>query len=475
MKFKCPSCSTTLSVEADMAGKMVRCPACDTKLQIPDFGPSASAPTEGVPTPSGVSNAWDSEKQHETAGDDSVSSQGSYVKPHRTGWVESDPTNPNSFVAFGMGLVGAAALLSVLWIFNPAANKVSADYTTMEWLAALFFKHALVSVTNTIFFCWAMSILYLKVGKLRHQRRALMLDVLPLDLGKEINSENVGAFIDQLYAFPHRLRDSVMVNRIRKGLELFEVRPSVADVGHMMSSQSDIDSMRIGGSFSMLKAFLWAIPILGFIGTVIGLSHAIGGMNFNMDQIDQVKATLQNVTSGLGTAFDATLLGLVLALLLNFPMNAMIKAEDDNLNEIDAFCNEVLLPRLNDGAGSSNALTAALGSETGAFIAALTQALAGAQKEFLVDLRKLTAKVEEQAVNLDKRADAHSNQVANEFAKTMNQMRETMNHSMGESVQKSTEYLRSLASGLQSLNGVLKDLGEKQILIQQVKKKGWFS
>lgn len=476
MKFKCPSCSTTLSVEAEMAGKMVRCPACDTKLQIPDFAaaPGVSA-ADGVPQPTGVSNAWDTEKQHETAGGDVVDTSRTYAKPHRTGWVESDPTNPNSFVAFGMGLVGAAAMLSILWIFNPAASKAVADYTTMEWLAALFFKHALVSVTNTIFFCWAMAILYLKVGKLRHQRRALMLDVLPLDLGKEINSENVGAFIDQLYSFPHRLRDSVMVNRIRKGLELFEVRPSVADVGHMMSSQSDIDSMRIAGSFSMLKAFLWAIPILGFIGTVIGLSHAIGGMNFNMDDINQVKATLQNVTGGLGTAFDATLLGLVLALLLNFPMNAMMKAEDDNLNEIDAFCNEVLLPRLNDGAGSSNALTAALGSETGAFIAALTQALAGAQKEFLTDLHKLTAKIEEQAINLDKRADAHSSQVAAEFSKTMTQMRETMNHNLGESVQKSTEYLRSLASGLQSLNGVLKDLGEKQILIQQVKKKGWFS
>lgn len=473
MKFKCPSCSTTLSVEAEMAGKMVRCPACDTKLQIPDFTPAPT--TEGVPTPSGVGGAWDGEKQHELTGGEAASAGSTYVKPHRTGWVETDPTNPNSFVAFGIGLVGAAALLSVLWIFNPPAAKVAANYTTMEWLAALFFKHALVSVTNTIFFCWAMGILYLKVGKLRHQRRALMLDVLPLDLGKEINSENVASFIDHLYSLPRSLRDSVMVNRIRKGLELFEVRPSVADVGHMMGSQSDIDSMRISGSFSMLKAFLWAIPILGFIGTVIGLSHAIGGMNFNMDDINQVKATLQNVTGGLGTAFDATLLGLVLALLLNFPMNAMIKAEDDNLNEIDAFCNEVLLPRLNDGAGSSNALTAALGSETGAFIAALTQALAGAQKEFLIDLHKLTTKIEEQAVNLDKRADAHASQVASEFNRTMTQMRETINHNVGESVQKSTEYLRSLSSGLQSLNGVLKDLGEKQVLIQQVKKKGWFS
>ncbi len=476
MKFKCPSCSTTLQVEAEMAGKMVRCPACDTKLQIPDFAPAPAESADGIPQPSGVSSPWDTEKQHEVAGDEASYSSSAPTKPHRTGWVETDPTNPNPFIAFAIGVVSAAALLSMLWIFNPPASKEVAAYTTMEWLAALFFKHALVSITNTIFFCWAMAIIYLKIGKLRHQRRALMLDILPLDLGKEINSENVGAFIDHLYSFPHRLRDSVMVNRIRKGLELFEVRPSVADVGHMMSSQSDIDSMRIGGSFSILKAFLWAIPILGFIGTVIGLSHSIGGMNFaSMDDINQVKGTLQNVVGGLGTAFDATLLGLVLALLLNFPLNAMIKAEDDNLNEIDAFCNEVLLPRLNDGSGSSNALTAALGSETGAFIATLSQALAGAQKEFLTDLHKLTAKIEEQAINLDKRADAHAAQVATEFNKTMMQMRESLTGSINESVTKTTDYVRTLASGLQGLNSVLKELGEKQVIIQQVKKKGWFS
>jgi len=460
----------TLQAESDMAGKMVRCPGCDTKLQIPDL-----ATPPGVPQPSGVDNAWDGEKQHEMAGGESYSSEPTVPeKPHRTGWVESDPTNPNGLLSFAIGVVVAATFLSMLWVFNPPADKPMAEYKTMEWLASLFFKHALVSITNTVFFCWAMAILYLKMGKLRHQRRALMLDVLPLDLGKEITSQNVGDFIDNLYALPHRLRDSVMVNRIRKCLELFENRPSVADVAHMMSSQSEIDGMRISGSFTLLRAFLWAIPILGFIGTVIGLSHAIGGMNLDMEDLSKIKSTLSEVVGGLGTAFDATLLGLVLALFLNFPMNSMIKAEDDNLNEIDAFCNEVLLPRLSDGAGSSNALTAALGGETGAFIAALSQALAGAQQEFLADLRQLTQKIQEQAANLDKRADAHANQVAAEFTKNMTVMRESVIGNLNDTMTRTSDYLRTLASGLQGLNGVLKELGEKQVLIQQVKRKGWF-
>ena len=460
----------TLQAESDMAGKMVRCPGCDTKLQIPDL-----ATPPGVPMPTGVDSAWEGEKQHELAGGESYSSEPAQPeKPHRTGWVESDPTNPSSWLSLIIGLVVAVTFLSMLWPFNPPADKPISDYKTMEWLASLFFKHALVSITNTVFFCWAMAILYLKLGKLRHQRRALLLDVLPLDLGREINPQNVGDFIDHLYSLPQRLRDSVMVNRIRKGLELYEVRPSVADVGHMMSSQSDIDSMRIGGSFSILKAFLWAIPILGFIGTVIGLSHAIGGMNLDMEDLSKIKATLGDVVGGLGTAFDATLLGLVLALMLNFPLNAMIKAEDDNLNEIDAFCNEVLLPRLSDGAGANNALTAVLGSETGAFIAALSQALAGAQQEFLADLRQLTQKIQEQAMNLDKRADAHANQVAAEFSRNMTVMRDQVVGNMNDTVTRTSEYIRTLASGLQGLNGLLKDLGDKQVLIQQVKRKGWF-
>jgi len=59
-------------------------------------------------------------------------------------------------------------------------------------------------------------------------------------------------------------------------------------------------------------------------------------------------------------------------------------------------------------------------------------------------------------------------------AKTMIQLRETFAESVNESVTKSTDYLRTLSTGLQGLNTVLRELGEKQVLIQQVKKKGWF-
>jgi hypothetical protein len=238
----------------------------------------------------------------------------------------------------------------------------------------------------------------------------------------------------------------------------------------MMSSQSDIDSARIGGSYTMLKAFLWAIPLLGFIGTVVGLSHAIGGMSFSdMGNVDAIIKSLGAVTGGLGTAFDATLLGLVLAVSLNFPMNALAKNEDEMLNDIDAFCNEVLLPRLNDGAGAANGDTVAIADS-------VIKGLASAQKEFLVDLNELSKRMNDYAANLDKRSDAFQATVTKEFITNMTAMRTEVSASLRDSMKMTSQYIAALETGIRSLNTVLKELGQQQIVVQQVvKKKGWFS
>ncbi len=469
MKFKCPSCGMSLKAEPEMAGKVVRCPGCNTKLQIPEApAPTVSGPVAPPPSAGGAPLP------------DAAHSGGGYPpqeqlnyqqeKPQRTGWKEEDPTNPNGFVSFGIGLVLAITLMLLMYPFIAPKEADPSKYTTMQVIANVFYKHLEVSFLNTLFFFWAMAILYLKMQKLRHQREALYLDVLPLELGQEINAQNVGTFIDHVYNLPHRLRDSLMVNRIRKGLELFEVKHSTGDVGNMMASQSSIDGARIGGSYIMTKAFLWAIPLMGFIGTVIGLSHAIAGMSFrDMGNIDAIVSSLGAVTSGLGTAFDATLLGLIYAVCLNFPMNSLLKNEDEMLNEIDSFCNEVLLPRLNDGAGAG-------GGDIGAIADAVIKGLSSTQKEFLTDLNVLSKRMNEYATNLDKRSDAFQATVTKEFVGNMTTMRTEVEGALRDSMKMTSQYIAALETGIRGLNTVLKELGQNQVIIQQApKKKGWFS
>ena len=267
----------SLKAEPELAGKVVRCPGCNTKLQIPETLEAPPPPdiARSLPPPTGAGPL---------AGPAAGSAAGTVdtrqEAPHRTAWKEQDPTNPNALVSFSIGLVLTLAWFGVIYPFQAPPEKAIGDYTGAQLLANLFYKHLTVSFANTLFFSWAMAICYLKLQKLRHQREALCLDVLPVELGKEINAQNVGSFIDHVYNLPRRLRDSLMVNRIRKALEFFEVRQNVSDITTMMGSQSAIDGARNSGSYIMLRAFLWAIPLLGFIGTVVGLSHAIGGMSF---------------------------------------------------------------------------------------------------------------------------------------------------------------------------------------------------
>ncbi|MFZ4765735.1 MAG: MotA/TolQ/ExbB proton channel family protein [Roseimicrobium sp.] len=448
----------SLKAEPEMAGKVVRCPGCNAKLQIPEMaGVSKSGPLplpDAAPPPDAADAGLARYEVH---------------KPERLGWKETDPSNPNGVISFCIGLVVTLTWFGMVYPFIAPDGTDPTKFTTGQWLANLFFKHFTVSFANTLFFCWAMATLYLKLQKLRHQREALFLDVLPAELGREINGENVSTFIDHVYNLPHRLRDSLMVNRIRKALELFEARQSTGDVTHMLTSQSAIDGARIFGSYIMVRAFLWAIPLLGFIGTVIGLSHALGSMSFaGMEDVSKVISSLGGVTSGLGTAFDATLLGLVLAVTLNFPMNAMAKHEEEVLNEIDTFCIEVLLPRLNDGSGAG-------GGNMGAIADSVIKGLASAQKEFLTDLNELSKRMNDYATNLDRRTDAFQSAVTKEFITNMTAMRTEVEGALRDSMKLTSQYIGALETGVRGLNTVLKELGEKQIVIQQVTKKGWFS
>ena len=563
-----------LMAEAQMAGQVVKCPGCNFRFHIPD------APEHEANSGSG----------------DSHTDAARTSRPDRNVWKETDPTNPNAALSFGAGMGITLVWFAFIYFFQAPPGKVSSEFTTGETLANLFYKHFAVSFVNTLFFAWATAICYLKLLKLKHQRRAMLLDVLPRAIDNEINAKNVGLFIDHVYGLPVKLRDSLMVNRIRKALEFFEVRQNVADVASLMESQSAIDGSRIMGSYIIVRAFLWAIPLLGFIGTVIGLSHAISGMSFsNVEDVSKIVGSINNVTSGLGTAFDATLLGLVFAVFLNFPMNSLAKHEEEALNDIDAYCNEVLLPRLNDGTADAEAQKdrshQPSQSDLSQIAGAIAESITASQHQFLDNLNTLSARMldysntlenrneqyqqaaiqhlAEQMGALDSRASehmdlvrqhqetalqsfnqsigqleqssrgvydamlqgqtkligafteklhsvtaglesgvaasAHTTQLAvstfgehvkslkndsadyqntiqrlqedavKQFAEKIGAMSSGIESSLKTSLETTNKTLASLEAGIRSLNTVLEQLGQKQVIVQQVKKKGWFS
>ena len=102
-------------------------------------------------------------------------------------------------------------------------------------------------------------------------------------------------------------------------------------------------------SYSLPRILVWAIPLLGFIGTVIGISGAVSGFSGfleNSGDVEQIKEGIGAVTSSLGLAFDTTLLALFLSVLVMIPLVLAERYESNLLLGIDVFINDKLLPRL---------------------------------------------------------------------------------------------------------------------------------
>ncbi len=383
IRFHCSKCAMKLMVEPEYAGSNVTCPSCGLNLTVP----AASAGSEA-----------------------------GAAKAGREGWKETDPTNANIWVALGIGM-GVFALLYLLAL-------------PFAYTRGLLYERGWVQFAETFFFGWGIGFLILKLLKLRHQQSALRLDVLPEDVGREINKDNVGSFIQHVYALPVKLRDSLMVNRIRKALELFETRQVNGEVSTMMSNQSNIDGSRIGGSYTLVKVFVWAIPILGFIGTVIGLSDAIGMFKGVMSPEAAKDPTLLmksmgGVTAGLATAFDTTLLALIYSIILSMPMSSLQKLEEDNLTNVDAYCNENFLPRLNDGSNTA-------GGDMGALADVLSASITRAHTQFLTGLDAASKMVREQAEGLDKRATENQKLVQENFTKAITSFNETAGKTLAD-------------------------------------------
>ena len=449
MLINCSHCQSSLDVSPEHYGQTIQCPVCNGRLRI------------------------------EPPDDSAGSGQN---KPKRKGWEEGDHANVDALKAF---LIGLGTTVVFLGLMFPLRGNIGAIFLDRGW----------VNWAETLLFFWGGAILVLKHIKNQHQLKAVLYNVFPPKLGDEITSANVGNFIENLYKTPATLRDSIMINRLRKALELFETRNSNAETAAFLTAQSEMDGNRSSGSYALVKVFLWAIPILGFIGTVQGLSTAVGSLNMG-DTADPeaLKASLNSLTGGLGVAFDTTLLGLILSMILSFPLAAVQKKEDEMLTLVDVFCTEKLLPKLND-TGTSRRRDGLL--EQAESLPAMVDVLAQAHATFLDNLNASTLQIRETAEQAARFA-ADNQQLTAEFQAQLNaglasvagqfeearrelaqgfaadsaRLGQAVDQLLATSQSELDKTFQRLADGIDGLNAGLKKLGEEQI---PGGKKGFFA
>ncbi len=501
-QFACDQCGKQLKVRDELAGRRVRCPYCQHTISVPTESP------EAPPAPSFPGITTQSPPSAPTTTTTPTVQAGSKSAPRRqrsSSSEQTDGTNVNLLLSglIGLGLTAGFCMLMLPFYFGGM------------FIGELFLDRGWVPFATTFLFAWSLAILYLKARKLRRQRDALLFDLLPNEISPEINAQTVDRFIEHVRSLPVEPGESFLVTRVLRGLEHFRVRRSNPEVASTLTSQSDIDAGSVESSYTILKVFIWAIPILGFIGTVIGISDAVAGFSGNLETSSDpqaLKESLNNITGGLATAFDTTLIALVMSLLVMFPASSMQKSEEDLLGAVDEYCNENLIKRLNDGAvaggrtDNREALQQAIHAAMAAHHAELQtwltklekvgetitnhvgqgwqsiqQSLQAQHDDLLERQQALLAQLHEIQSGIAQFDAAHVEEVRVSMAQLTGGAQEVQQQvaaAMRATAESLDRHFGSLGQGLQSLNQVLESLGEKQVVVQTEmapRRRGWFS
>ncbi len=223
-------------------------------------------------------------------------------------------------MAFGLG--GCAAFYAALYVIN------------WEPLNRYFLGHP-VSVAATTLFAVAIAILALMSLDTASQQRSLQLlrddDLLPQTVDDDATqtpsqrwrSENDAGHAARLWRMglcrlPASTRSSAVVRRLDEVLTRQSHRSTTGELPEDLRELSVRDADAAHDSLGLIRIIVWAIPMLGFLGTVIGITQTLGGLDFS-----DGTAAVDRLKSGLYVAFDTTALGLVLsvvAIFLQFPV-----------------------------------------------------------------------------------------------------------------------------------------------------------
>lgn len=236
------------------------------------------------------------------------------------------------FSSLVLGVIFCALIygtLSLLRIFYPEAVFIEMFFPNGEA------ERSWIPLLTVLLAMWALGMLMIKRSKLSAQRKAAKIlsgidNASYLNLQKELDDAEYITYLALRKTLQSQPADT----------PTGQLAETVAQRCSDLEQDSEI-------SFMPISCFIWSVPVLGFIGTVLGLAKAVGNFGALTGADDKLNfnAVLPQVTSGLATAFETTLIALVLALILQIIASFQNQAEAEFLHNLKT---SVLNDHLND-------------------------------------------------------------------------------------------------------------------------------
>ena len=211
---------------------------------------------------------------------------------------------------------------NILWIFSSESSSL--------------FPLSIQALTYT-FFGTALCLLHFRRSVYKHEKHAFDAKVLPDDERTLIQPADIADVRDNLAPY----KNSIIVTLVERALQQYQTTLSTSEAASIVTANSDALLNEIDSHYAVIRYLAWAIPSLGFIGTVLGIGQALAGFGNLAGQLP-----IDFITRHLASAFNTTLIALILSIILMLIINVVQSREEKLISDAQSYCLSNLVNRL---------------------------------------------------------------------------------------------------------------------------------
>jgi biopolymer transport protein ExbB/TolQ len=264
---------------------------------------------------------------------------------------------------FTLGLLASFVIVAVLYggIIRPGASKAALAQSYgveagSSWSGIFITLKDYEQQICLSLFLWGAMLLAYKFTLLRAEAKVLARfapesegsqaapEVDLLDGARSISRDRAAALSEQVDRQSNRpeLNNKILPYVMARGLERYHMTGSVPETTETIMGRLEVAAEQQESELSMLRYLVWAIPSIGFIGTVRGIGVALQRAD------EALQGDISGVTSALGVAFNSTLVALMISIILMLLIHLLQGGQEGLILRLQTFCREQLLDKLYD-------------------------------------------------------------------------------------------------------------------------------
>jgi biopolymer transport protein ExbB/TolQ len=191
-----------------------------------------------------------------------------------------------------------------------------------------------------ILLIWALAIMGYKARRTLREQSLLDRRLLDIPEGTSVLPQDAREYSRGLEALPEGEQDYLLPRTLLSALQRFATTGSIQAVSDTIKESCEVESDRLDSELSMVRYIAWAIPSIGFIGTVRGIGDALG------QAYKAVEGDISGVTVSLGVAFNSTFVALVLSIIIMFALHQLQLSQERLVLDCQRYADKRLLRHL---------------------------------------------------------------------------------------------------------------------------------